>query len=52
VHSLQCVVPIWDGENMLNLLLHSHPVFISLTSRVIIWGFRLRIGGIATLYQL
>jgi hypothetical protein len=27
---------------MLNLLLQSHPVFIPMTSRVIIWDFRLR----------
>jgi len=33
----------WGSETMLNLLLQSHPVFISMESLVIIWDFRLRI---------
>jgi hypothetical protein len=40
------------GEYMPNLHLQIHPVFIPITSQVIIWDFRLRICGIATLYQL
>ena len=44
--------PTWDGENMLNLLLQSLPVFIPIAqlrgsrqvqSLLIIWDFRLRI---------
>jgi hypothetical protein len=33
----------WGGEFKLNLHLQSHPVFILMTSQVIIWDFRLRI---------
>ncbi len=43
---------IYGDEYMPNLRIQIHPVFIPMTSRVIIWDFRLRIGGIATLYQL
>jgi hypothetical protein len=31
--------PTWDGENMLNLLLQSLPVFIPMQSLLIIWDF-------------
>jgi hypothetical protein len=33
----------WGGEYLPNLHIHIHPVFIPITSRVIIWDFRLRI---------
>jgi hypothetical protein len=36
---------------MLNLHLQIHPVFIPMTSRAIIWDFRLRICGIAQLAE-
>jgi hypothetical protein len=42
----------YGGEFMKNLHLQIHPIFIPMTSRLIIWDFRLRIDGIATLYQL
>jgi hypothetical protein len=42
----------WSGEYMQNLHLQINPDLIPMTSRVIIWDFRLRIDGIATLYQL
>ncbi len=34
---------VWGGEYMQNLRLQINPVFIPMTSRVIIWDFRLRI---------
>ena len=43
---LKCMVCIgwsWSGEYMPNPHLEIHPTFIPMTSRVIIWDFRLRI---------
>jgi hypothetical protein len=43
---LKCMVYIgwsWSGEYMPNPHLEIHPIFIPMTSRVIIWDFRLRI---------
>ena len=42
----------WDGENMPNPHLQIHPVFIPMTSRVIIWDFRLRISDLWNRYAL
>ncbi len=46
------MVVSWGGENMQNLHLQIHPVFIPMTSRVIIWDFRLRIADLWNRYAL
>ncbi len=49
---LRSLADTWDGENMLNPLLQSHPVFIPMESLAVIWDFRLRILDLWNRYAL